>query len=79
MANDEKFRRFITKSFQQHINCDWGKIDKDTQRENEQAVVSNVGMVYGVYHYNNGEKIVRFKTDLDKGQTTVLFFDESSF
>ena len=78
MAKDEQFRRFVTKSFERHINCDWGKVDKDTLAENEQAVVSGNGMIYSIYHYNNGEKIIRFKTDLDKNQTLVLFFDESS-
>ena len=77
MANDQQFRRFITKSFEKHVNCDWGNVDKETKDENEQAVVSCVGVINSIYHYNNGEKIVRIRTDQDKGKTLILFFDES--
>lgn len=78
MAKDQQFRRFITKSFENHVNCNWGKVDKDTISENEQAIVDGKGTIYSVYHYNDGEKIVRIKTDLDEGRTLILFFDESS-
>ena len=77
MASNQQFRRFVTKSFEQHVNGDWGKIDKETKLENEQAIVNGEGTINSVYHYNDGEKIVRIKTDLDKERTLVLFFDEN--
>jgi len=74
MHTDYQFRNFVTKSFERHINGDWGDLDEEDKSANEDAL-KNGDRLFSKYNYN-GDVSIYIITEWDRSYTTILFPEE---
>ena len=84
IAQDAKFGTFVAECVMRHIRGDWGDIDPQDERTNDEAL-QNGGRVLSAYRYTAGvtslmvDDIVRIWIETDEHvdaltrQTTVMF------
>lgn len=70
------FSRFIEYSLGRFLDADWGEIDPEVKKLNDEALDSGEGRLMAVYKYEiTGEKICII-TESDRSATTILFPSE---
>ncbi len=73
------FARFIQKSLNRHVECDWGDVDDEDKQTNDQALKQGTRLLSA---YNddrfpkNGIATIWIITEADRSATTILFPDE---
>ena len=68
---------FVTESFSRYLGCDWGDLDKDDVRANDQAVADGDDRILAAYkREGHPEDKIWIITEWDRSATTVLFPDE---
>lgn len=73
----EAFRRNAEDPFpylQRHARCDWGEVDREDWKANNQALVDD-GRLLSAYRLQDGTKIW-IVTEADRSSTTILLPDE---
>lgn len=70
MVKDEKFKRFVTKSFERHVNGDWGDVNDWEKETNNQALRKNEGELFSKYKFNG--QVIYIITESDRSKTTIL-------
>ena len=63
----------ILKYLRRHSSCDWGDLDDEDWRQNNDAIDNNYPII-SVYNVNN--KKIFIVTEADKSTTTMCFADE---
>ena len=74
MKNDNEFIRFVQKSLNRYIRCDWGDSCDEDAASNDEAVKQGE-RILAVYNYDANDKIWII-TEWDRSITTILFPDE---
>ena len=74
---DPLFAAFVTESFSRYLGCDWGDLDKDDARANDQAVADGDDRILAAYKREGfPEDKIWIITEWDRSATTVLFPSE---
>lgn len=73
LSEDEEFARFVTDSLKRHFQRDWGDLDEEDKKLNDDAF-KNGGRLFSAY--KNGETKIWIITEADRLVTTVLFPEE---
>lgn len=74
---DSLFAAFVTESFSRYLGCDWGDLDKDDARANDQAVANGDDRILAAYKREGfPEDKIWIITEWDRSATTVLFPSE---
>ena len=74
---DSLFAAFVTESFSRYLGCDWGDLDKDDARANDQAVADGNDRILAAYKREGfSEDKIWIITEWDRSATTVLFPSE---
>jgi hypothetical protein len=74
-----EFAEFIRKSLNRHIKCDWGDVEDEDKKTNDQALKEGTRLLSA---YNddrfpkNGIATIWIITEADRSVTTILFPDE---
>ena len=77
MEADAQFAGFVTNCFGRYLNCDWGDLDKDDARCNDEAVADGNDRILAAYkREGHPEDKIWIITEWDRSATTVLFPDE---
>lgn len=74
MDRNPEFHDFVNKSFERHINGDWGDICEEDKQSNDEAL-NNHGSLYSKYIFN-GDISIFIITEWDRSATTILFPEE---
>lgn len=75
VAEDTKFAKFVTKSFQRHCNGDWGDLDEEDKAMNDRALKRGDDRLFSKYEYDE-ETSIYIITEWDRSATTILFPEE---
>jgi hypothetical protein len=73
------FAKFIQKSLNRHIKCDWGDVDGEDKQANNQALKQGTRLLsaYDDERFpKNGAATIWIITEADRSVTTILFPDE---
>ena len=77
IETDPLFAAFVTESFNRYMRCDWGDLDKDDARANDQAVADGDDRILAAYKREGfPEDKIWIITEWDRSATTVLFPSE---
>lgn len=69
-------RKEIDEAFIKYINCEWGDLDKEDKKANDQAVKDGQDKIVARYTIKSLEKDIYIITEWDRSVTTLLFCDE---
>ena len=75
MAEDMAFAGFVDSSLGRYIMGDWGDIDGEDARSNDQAVKNGDDRILAAYT-DSGDCRIWIITEWDRSATTILFSDE---
>lgn len=73
------FSRFVMISLGKYISGNWGVMDEEDKKLNEEAVVAGEGRLMGAYIFHKSmpdERKIWIITESDRSVTTVLFPEE---
>jgi hypothetical protein len=73
------FAKFVQKSLNRHVKCDWGDVDGEDKQSNDQALKQETRLfsAYNDNHFpKNGVATIWIITEADRSTTTILFPDE---
>lgn len=73
--DNTKFTEFVWKSFQRHINGDWGELPEEDKELNDSALKNGDDRIFSSYKNEDGIKIWII-TEWDRSVTTILFPEE---
>ena len=79
VCENPDFAQFIQKSLNRHVKGDWGDVDEEDKRSNDQALKQGTRLLSA---YNddrfpqNGVATIWIITEADRSATTILFPDE---
>ena len=73
-TEDESFDDFVWDSFARHCICDWGDIDEEARKANDQAIKEG-GYLLSEYEHIKYSKLYIF-TQIDRSETVVCLPDE---
>ena len=74
-CEDEDFDIFISNCLRRHVSCDWGDMDDEDKRTNDEAV--RIGeRVFAAYIYPETKEKIWIITERDRSTTTILFPEE---
>ena len=77
IEEDPQFAAFVTESFGRYLSCDWGDLDKDDARSNDEAVADGNDRILAAYERkDHPEDKIWIITEWDRSATTVLFPSE---
>ena len=72
MKKDQSFLRFIQVSLGRYVNCDWGDLDEEDKKRNDEAV--RIGeMILAAYIYPETKEKIWIITEWDRSCTTILY------
>ena len=69
-----EFSKFILESIAKFPNCNWGNLDKEDWKMNDNVVENGDDRIFA--RYNNEEGDVYIITEWDRSVTTILFPSE---
>lgn len=73
MENNQDFKNFCFKSLARHMFCDWGDLDPEDKRSNDEAL-KNHERLFSAYVYDAEKDIkIWIITERDRSCTTILF------
>ena len=75
MRRDPAFAEFVAKSMTRHANGDWGDLDSNDRKMNDEAMRTGEDRIMSVYKAP-GMKTIWIITEWDRSATTVLFPSE---
>lgn len=71
------FSKFVATSFDQYLNCDWGVLDKEDAKQNDEAVATGESRILAAYeNAEHPDWKIWIITEWDRSATTILFPDE---
>ena len=73
------FAQFVQKSFNRHVNGDWGNVDDEDKQANDQALKQGTRLLSAYTDDRfplNGVATIWVITEADRSATTILFPDE---
>lgn len=71
---DPLFASFVTESIGRYLDCDWGDIEKDDARSNDEAVADGNDRILAAYKREGfPEDRIWIITEWDHSATTILF------
>lgn len=70
-----KVQKDIEKAWSQYINCDWGILEDDDKKMNDEAI-KDPGSDRILTKYQTAEGNIYIITEADRSYTTLLFCDE---
>ena len=76
IAEDSKFSKFVLGSMQRHAAGDWGDMEKEDLKANEDALMTGEARLFSAYEPGNELPKIWIITEWDRSVTTVLFPDE---
>lgn len=72
MKKEAGFLGFVQNSLCRYINCDWGDLDEEDKKRNDEAV--RVGeMILAAYIYPETKEKIWIITEWDRSATTILY------
>lgn len=70
IRENQGFAKFISKSLERYLACDWGDLPEEDKKMNDRAVKYGDDRI--VARYND----IYVITEYDRSHTTILFIDE---
>ena len=74
ITDNDKFAKFVAKSFIRHCNGDWGDLDGEDIEMNDKSL-RNGERLFSKYNFD-GETSIYIITEWDRSATTILFPEE---
>lgn len=75
MKKDPAFRVFIELCLHLYVNCDWGDLDEEDKKRNDEAVRTG-DMILAAYIYPETKEKIWIITEWDRSATTILYPEE---
>lgn len=75
METEGEFRKFVYRSLDKYLNCNWGDTRADDAALNDEAV-KNEGRIMATYIYKEPDVKIWIITEWDRSVTTILFPEE---
>jgi len=76
MKKEPSFLHFIQVSLGRYVNCDWGDLDEEDKKRNDEAVRIGSIMILAAYIYPKTKETVWIITEWDRSATTILYPEE---
>lgn len=73
MEQDPVFAKFCEECLQRHSHGDWGDIDIESTRQNNEALRTGEERLFSSYIYCGGDEKLWIITEWDHSATTLLF------
>lgn len=71
------FKSFVLACYERYIQCDWGDIDPEDAKQNDDAVTSGRDRILAAYrHPSHPDWKIWMITEWDRSVTTILFPSE---
>lgn len=77
MESFPDFRRFVWACYERYLRCDWGDLDPEDAKKNDEAVKSGEDRILAAYiHPEYPDWKIWIITEWDHSATTILFPSE---
>lgn len=77
MESRSDFKRFVWACYERYLRCDWGDLDPEDAKQNDEAVNSGEDRILAAYlHSSHPEWRIWIITEWDRSVTTILFPSE---
>lgn len=71
------FQNFVLACYERYLKCDWGDLDPEDAKQNDEAVKSGEGRILAAYiHPSHPEWKIWIITEWDRSAITILFPSE---
>lgn len=75
MKKDPGFLGFVQNALCRYIKCDWGDLDEEDKKRNDEAVRTG-DMILAAYIYPETKEKIWIITEWDRSATTILYPEE---
>ena len=72
VEQDATFAKGVHKSLARHQKCDWGELDEEDKKSNDEALKADDGRLFSAYDLE-GDLKIWIITEHDRSSTCVLF------
>ena len=69
------FGKFIHDCLKRHFEGDWGDLDEEDKKANDEAIEKNERILSSYFYYPTGDKVYII-TEADRVATTILYANE---
>ena len=76
MEAEPAFKDFCIKSFARHVFCDWGDVDEEDKRTNDESLEIGERLMSAYIYNKDKDDKIWIITERDRSATTILFPEE---